>query len=168
MIKFKKIFCLAVVTLLITLSIIYIYPRKLNREFSGMMYRIGNSNYMENIKVIIDGYYSKGDKFEGTIIIGEKHLTKLNMRFDRFCGGFILYYDEAIGEYISYGNIFTRNKMNEFTICVLEENNTGSGGKTWSRGDGLMISVPAGSRDEAVTLSNSLMKEVLDKEEQIR
>ncbi len=116
MIKFKKIFCLAVVTLLITLSIIYIYPRKLNREYSGMMYRIGNSNYMENIKVIIDGYYSKGllkgDKFEGTIIIGEKHLTKLNMRFDRFGGGFILYYDEAIEEYISYGNIFTGNRMN--------------------------------------------------------
>ncbi len=31
-----------------------------------------------------------------------------------------------------------------------------------------MISVPAGSRDEAVTLSNNLMKEVLDKEKQIR
>ncbi|MDF2801885.1 MAG: hypothetical protein K0S61_1788 [Anaerocolumna sp.] len=162
--KIKKLFIFPGVALLITLSIIYFYPKRLNSEYSGVMYRIGDSKYSENIKILIDGYYSKGllkgDKFKGVITIGEKQFTRLDMRFNS--GRELLsFYNEEKGDYISYGDMFINNKLEEFSICILEEDGAGKGGKSWSAKDGLMISAPVNSRDEAVKLSNSLLKDYL-------
>jgi hypothetical protein len=49
----------------------------------------------------------------------------------------------------------------EFTIIVLEENKEKRGSSSWSSKDGLMISAPASSRNEALGISNKLMKDIL-------
>jgi hypothetical protein len=41
------------------------------------------------------------------------------------------------------------------------EKNKDNKGKTWTGKEGLMISAPAGNRDEALEISNSLMRKAL-------
>ncbi len=128
------------------------------------MYRLGDSNYSENIKMEINGYFSKGllkgDKFEGYISIGDNELSKINMRFDKFNRGLLFCFDENVGDYTSYGDMFSDQMMKEFTICILEEDKQTKGGKTWSPIEGLMISAPASNRVEAIEISEKLMKDV--------
>lgn len=161
----KKIIIYAFIVLFIMISIIYFYPRKISREYNGLMYRLGDSDYSESIKISIDGYLSKGiikgDKFAGMINIGDVQLQKIKMRFDNVGRGVIFYYEESTGMYNSYGDMFTANQLKEFTICVLEDDEQRSGGKSWIEKDGLMISAAADNRVEALEISNRLMRDVL-------
>ncbi len=163
--KHKKLIGYALIILLIIFCLIYFYPKKINREYNAIMYRLGDRNYSENIKVNINGYFSKGllngEKFEGFITIGDNKLSKINMRFDKFNRGLLFCFDENIGDYTSYGDMYSNQMMREFTICILEEDEQRNGGKTWSPSDGLMISSPAINRVEAIEISNKLMKDVL-------
>lgn len=165
--KYKKLIIITFIITFIFLIIFYCYPRKLYSECSGIIYRLGDSNYSDDIKINLDGYYSKGlftgDIFEGAITIGEKKLTKINMKFDKFKRGHLFCYDENIGEYISYGDLFSNNRMKDFTIIVIEKDGKSKGSGSWTGKDGLMISAPANNRDEALEISNKLMKDVLGK-----
>ncbi len=168
MFKSKKIMWIAGVTLLIVLSIYSYYPRRIMNEYNGLMYRIGDSSYTENLIIIMDGYFSKGflkgDRFQGTITIGEKRLSKIDMRFDSINRGYLFSYEE--GDYTGYGTMFISKRLEKLTIGVYDELND-KGEKTWTSRDGLMISAPALSREEAVQISNSLMKNMLIHEAQI-
>lgn len=163
--KFKKIFYYSTIFVIITLSVLYFYPKKLNREYSAVMYRIGDSNYAENTRILIDGYLSKGifkgDRFQGTMTVGDKQFTKIDMRFDSLGRSQLSYFDEGMGDYISYGTLYTKNKMKELSISVYEDDRSNKGGKSWSSSDGLLICAPANNRDEAVKLTNNLMNHVL-------
>jgi hypothetical protein len=165
MINYKKITGYTLIILFIIFSIIYFYPRKINREYNAIMYRLGDSIYSENIKVNINGYFSRGllrgDNFVGFIAIGDKKLSKINMRFDNFNRGLIFCFDDNTGDYSTYGDMYSNKMMKKFTICILEEDKQRKGGKTWSGIDGLMISAPSSNRDEALDISNKLMKDVL-------
>lgn len=158
----KRIFYITFI-LLIILSVIsaaYFCPRKFNKEYRGVVYRLGDNAYSENIKISFDGYLSKrlfkGDKFQGVIIIGDKKLIKVNMQFDSSDRAHIEYYDESLSMYNDYGDIVSSNIKGRFTICVLEadKNNSGS---TWSIENGLMVSAPANSRSEALDISKSIL-----------
>lgn len=150
--------------LLVVIFFVYFFPRKLNKVYNGVRYRLGTSEEFEDVKISIDGYLSKGlfkgDKFEGIITVGEKQLSKLDMRFDRRGSAVLFYYDDNTGDYTAYGTIFTNNMKKEFTITVLEKDEE-EGQKLWSGKDGLMIAASARNRDEAIDLSNKLMDEVL-------
>ncbi|MPN04255.1 hypothetical protein SDC9_151491 [bioreactor metagenome] len=162
--KYSKKLIFYIVILFIS-GVIYFYPREISKDFNGIMYRLGYTNYLENVKVSIQGNISKGllkgDKFEGAIQIGDKKLTKISMRFDDFGRGNLFYYDESVGDYKSYGDLISNNMKDQFTIIVLEENEEKSGSSSWSSKDGLMISVLASSRNEALDISNKLMKDIL-------
>ncbi len=71
--------------LLIVLAVIYSYPKKFYKEYNGVIYRLGDSSYSENIKISFDGYLSKrlfkGDKFQGAINIGDKKFVSVFMEF---------------------------------------------------------------------------------------
>ena len=163
--KYSKKLIFYIVIILFISGVIYFYPREISKDFSGIMYRLGDTNYLENMNVSIQGNISKGllkgDKFEGAIFIGDKKLTKISMRFDDFGRGNLFYYDENVGDYKSYGDLISNNMRDEFTIIVLEENKEKRGSSSWSSKDGLMISAPASSRNEALGISNKLMKDIL-------
>ncbi|MFV0341488.1 MAG: hypothetical protein ACK5JH_01160 [Anaerocolumna sp.] len=165
--KVKKGLCVIGITVPIIFILTYIHPRRVQSEYNGFMYRIGDNNYAENIKVIVDGYFSngllRGDKFKGNITIGNKELIKVDVEFDELNRGHLFSYEE--GDYSFYGTIFEKNKLEEFTIGIYEENE--AGGKGWSTKGGLMVSAPAMNRERAVSLSNLLMKDILINETQI-
>lgn len=153
--------------LLIVLSVLYFYPRKFNRKYSGVAYRLGDSAYSENIKISFDGYLSKrlfkGDKFQGEINIGDKKLIRIILKFSSSNSPYgedsahIDYYDESLEAYKNYGAIVARNIKDEFTICVLEADKDNKGGSSWSSKNGLMVSAPASSRSEALDISKSIL-----------
>lgn len=163
--NYRKLICFVLFTILIVLVAVYSFPRKIYREYSGVMYRTGDTTYSEKVKVKIDGYLSKGllkgDKFKGAITIGDKQLTKINMGFDKLHRGSLFYYDENRGDYRLYGDLISSNMEDEFTICVLEENKQKNGSSSWSSKDGLMVSAPANLRNEALDISNTLMEDIL-------
>lgn len=162
----KRIISFAVIAMLFIASVFYSFPRVLDKEYNGIMYRLGDSNYSEIVKIKIDGYYSKGllsqDMFKGSIIIGDKELSRIDMTFDKFGMGLLFSYYE--GEYRSYGSLHLSKNKNELTICVFEEG-LEKGGKSWSANDGLMISAPASNREEAVEITKVLMKDIWKIEE---
>jgi len=168
MIKYRKQIIYVFIFLVIILIGIYIYPIRIYKEYSGIIYRLGDSSYQETIEVTIDGYLSDGffsrNKFEGTIIIGEKKLSKLKMYIDKYGRGDLSYYDEELGEFPSFGTIYMKNVYEEITITVLERKEPNSSSMLWTSEDGLMISAPAGNRDEALKVSKDLMNDVLMKE----
>jgi hypothetical protein len=129
------------------------------------MYRLGDHTYSESIKISINGYITKGlvqgDKFKGSILVGNTQLQKLDMRFDSYGRGLLFYYDDSTGDFTSFGDMYVTDKMNELTICVLEEDEDRNGGKSWSGNNGLMISAETDNRDVALAISNRLMKDVL-------
>jgi len=167
-VKLRKHIKIAIYTFLflsLILILVYCYPRRINREYNGFMYQLGDHTYSEIIKISINGYITngliQGDKFKGSIIVGNTQLQKLDMRFDSYGRGLLFYYDDSTGDYTSYGDMYVTDNMNELTICVLEEDEDSNGGKSWSAKDGLMISAVAGNRNEALAISNNLMKDVL-------
>lgn len=158
--------------LLIVLTVIYIYPKKFSKEYSGVMYRLGESAYSEKIRISFEGYLSrrllKGDKFQGTINIGDKKLTMIKMEFSNKNGAFtkdradvqhadVQYYVDSLGEYKIYGKMISSDIKEMFSIIVLEPSITG--GYTWSTANGVVISAPSNNRIEALDISHKLMKD---------
>ncbi len=162
----KKFIYYTIFIILFVSSVIYFYPKKLRLDYNGIIYRLGDSNYSEKIKVSINGYLSKGlirgDKFQGILIIGDKQLSKINIRFDSADKDDLLYFDENTGDFTSYGQIYSSDIKKGLTISVFEQCGQKEGVRRWSSKDGLIISAPANNRNEALDISNKLMKGILN------
>lgn len=158
----KKLFCHLAVILLISFCAIYFYPRSILKEYSGILYKLDDTNYFQDVKISINGNISKslfkGDQFEGTIYVGDKKLPKIRMRFDASGRANLYYFEESIGEFRAYGDLISKDMKQEFTIIVFKKEN---GGSSWSSKDGYMISAPADSRNEALEISNKLLENTL-------
>lgn len=168
--EIKKYFVRAAILLPFLLGVVYLYyrtPKLVKVEYQGIYYQLGNPDMAEKIPVVFDGYLTRGlwleDSFRGTITIGDEILNKVDIRLPKDGPSVIMDYDEATGEYVSYGSIYTKDMKKSFTISVFQyDKATDSDG--WSSADGAMISAPAQDRKEALELSNQLMKGDLIKE----
>lgn len=159
-----KIFLLFTI-LSIALYIYYAYPRKINETYHGIQYKLGDSEHKEDVTIKINGWITKKlilkDRFEGAIVINEKEISKLKLDIDN-SREWLLGYNKEISEFESFGAIYIKGIFEEFTICVFEKGEE-SGSSGWSSKDGFMISVPAKSRDEALEISQKLVKNDLIK-----
>jgi hypothetical protein len=153
---------LQAVLLLITSCAIYFYPTTIVKEYNGTLYKLGDTNYFQDIKMSMDGNIAKGlfkgDQFEGTFYVGDKKLPKIKMRFDAADRTNLYYFEEGIGEFRAYGDFISKDMKQEFTILVFEKESNGS---SWSSKDSYMISAPAESRIEALKISNKLLEDLL-------
>ncbi|KAB3531053.1 hypothetical protein F8154_13335 [Alkaliphilus pronyensis] len=160
----KKI--LFLVGLVILAFYIYcIFPRNIEKNLVGIEYRLGDSSYKKEVLVTIEGQYSRklfsSDYFEGSMTIGDVKLTQLQLYIKK-SGEVLLGKKDGSSEYESYGAIYTKSRFEELTINIFEDEEKGKG--SWNSKNGLMISAPAKNRDEALTLSNNLMKSILGKD----
>lgn len=179
MILYKKIglSILIIGVALITFIVISIYPQTIHLHAQGIKYRLGAEHTGDEKSVAIDmngTVYTSltGNKrFVGTISIeGEEipvpeNQRQLEINLGKDLSGVMLYQyneDEGIGHFL-YGTIFVNRSFREVTITVMDQYSAeGNQGGNWSGGDGLMISVPASDRAEALRISNRLMKDYLD------
>lgn len=159
--RLKNKLIIIVIVLFVVIGLVYFYPQKINREYSGIQYRIENDSYEEQTDITVKGYITKGllqgDRFEGSITIGEKELPKLDMRFSDNYGAPLLYYDEASGDYRSYGQIYMDNSREKISISIFEPKDQ-KGKQSWSSKDGLVISAPANNINEAIEITNELIR----------
>lgn len=163
---------------LITFIVISIYPKTIHLHAQGMKYRLGAEHIGDEKSVAIDmngTIYTSltGNKrFVGTISIeGEEipvpeNQRQLEIHLGKDLSGIMRYQyneDEGISHFL-YGTIFLNRSFREATFTVIDylELEEGNQGGNWSGDKGLMISVPASDRAEALRISNHLMKDDLD------
>ncbi len=137
----------------------YFFPIKVNQELSGIKYRLGDGSYSEEVKVSVDGYLSNGllhkTYFQGTVKIGDKLLNKVILNLDKGSDG-LLFLDESIGDFTNYGMIYASNNMKELTIMIYDDPSD-NGLITWSSRNGLMLSAPSKTREDALEISKKLI-----------
>ena len=163
--RFKIKYVYIIIALLL-LGTLYLYPRKFNNSYNALIYRLGDKSYSENVQINIEGWTSnsffRSPSFKGTIFIGDKKLSSISMKFDKNNKADIFYFDEASGEYRSYGFMLTKNIRKQFTVGISEAKNSDDSAEHWSSKDGLILSAPANNRDEALEISKNLMKPLMD------
>jgi hypothetical protein len=147
-IMFFKIILLG---LIIAFLIGYI-PLDYTKSFDCIIYRNGDSDYSEKVIVQFDGYrfnkLYKCDEFHGTLIVDGVEYRGVKLKPGRYNEALLFALLKDIGEYSTLGMLFTDNNLNEFSIQWFE--------KGWSSKDGLVYSMPATTRDEAVEIADRL------------
>lgn len=162
-----------VVIIFIAGAAYWFFPRDVALNSDGFKYRLGKENmeFGESLQVNVNGkiYRRFGGnikfmgeiKLEGENTPAEKNRWQVDLLIHETNGKelFVRRDGKMFPEMI--GRIYINRDFSEMTITVMEEHEGGNGGG-WSGGDGLMISAPATNREEALTLSNSLMADFLN------
>lgn len=151
----------------------WFWPKTVDFEAQGMKYRLGEAGAAEErpLKVSIQGklYRNlKGDRiFKGTVELeGEENPVpeeQRSLEITKFRGTdyyWLVYHyiADAKPRTFSQGNLYANGDFSKIAIALFTRE--GDGGH-WGAEDGLMIAAPASNREEAVALSNELMREFL-------
>ncbi|WP_430509312.1 hypothetical protein [Gottfriedia solisilvae] len=151
-----------------------ILPKEVNQSFDGYLYGLGEKKKSINEKVTIRvkgklrNKMFENDRFKGTIDIkGDvPPFVKIDQKeveivFNEDNSGLIILNDYSNWLDINnYGTLYISKDFSQLTILVYEEEPKGTNG--WSTSDGIMISAPAKSREEALSISNHLMKNLFN------
>jgi len=151
----------------VVLAVYVFYPKDVTINAQGIKYQLGNDALEQPIHVTIKGKVHRsllGDRtFKGIVELEGEELPvpqnqrQLELKFYKEFGAVIIYAynDRGAPRFHSVGTIYFDKHFNNATIALLEKkDNTGS---SWSAADGLMITVPATNRQEAVSKSNEIM-----------
>jgi|GEM_PF-560747 len=167
---------LSIWVLMIVISVVLLFlPRTIHLDDVGVKYRLGEDNRgsEQTVHIKMDGkryLTTSGDYiFRGTIDIeGEsfpipEDQKSLEIRFHKGYGSmaYINFGNGKTGIFL-YGTLFVDRAFSKLTIAISEEHSSGEqNSKRWSSEDGLMLSMPATNRSEAIQLSNELMETYL-------
>lgn len=156
-----KISIIIVILLLIQGYFCYTFPRKISLSYNGIKYKVGDLGEQEQIKITADGYYYNKlftkDSFEGSINIDNKIYPGPKLSVDKQLQMVYYHNSQKGGAFETYGEIFVGEKLKNLTICIQDAQ------YGWNSKDGLMISAPAKNREDALEISNKLMKNYLKK-----
>lgn len=163
-IKYKRLILITIILAIIS-YVYYTFPRKFEKEYDAIEYRLGNLEYEKTFSVKINGWYTRkiftNDYFQGSINIGDIKLSRLKLSIDGIEP--LIGLNESTSKPDSFGTIYIGKEFKEFTISVYEEGDK-PGSKQWNGKDGLMISAPSVNRKKALDLSNKLMNKFWDDE----
>ncbi|MCT4598137.1 MAG: hypothetical protein N4A50_09710 [Vallitalea sp.] len=160
--------------LIVVIYIIMLIPRDFNKTYEGVKYRLGDKGNITLEKVTIE---FKGEvfrdlilkeKFRGKLkindfIIPQKECLKESFVIDFEYHNRIKIEDLNLDRYANrmkrtfYGDLYMNRSRKKLSIVVLED------GK-WSSEDGLIISAPSTTREEALEITNELMRHMLDED----
>ncbi|WP_127533126.1 hypothetical protein [Paenibacillus kobensis] len=165
-------------------AIYYTFPRNVEVRLTGIKYRLGEEGAKagtEQATVFIKGKSRmtwKGKRiFRGEVgIVGEdipvpEDQRRLTIHFDDKGMGAMSYayfdYDRPGGtahpRTYRYHTLFANKDYSEITLLLMmpRGGNTDTSSKWWSGEDGFMLSAPANNREEALVVSNQLMRKYL-------
>jgi hypothetical protein len=164
-------FILLVFLVAIGFGVYYYIPKTVNESIKGVEYQVGSGHDQVNsVTIKIKGklHHSLLGKrrFVGSIDVKGTHSPnpnkdrKLEIAFDQNGMGIIeyVYYKNGKPEIESYGFIFANKDFNKVTIGEFREDQNEKG---WTGKEGWMITGPANSKNEALIISNELMKKIL-------
>lgn len=150
--------------LLTYLYISYTSPKDIYYNYTGIMYQQGNPAVTEAFNIIIEGKYSKSlfanvDEFVGTIDLGDETVINCHLKFNRNHKAALEDIADLETSQNTYGLIYTDSIFQEFTIMKFEKAQNGE-----FLSDGWYISAPCTTREEAVQISNRLLRKELGDE----
>ncbi|MFN7253395.1 MAG: hypothetical protein ACK4M9_21880 [Anaerobacillus sp.] len=175
----RKIIVVSIL-LIVGLSLVwYTFPKTHSHTLQGVSYQLGNEEFVEKVTIKIDGKFKKsltGERtFKGTIDIeGEDIPVPLEERTlelvfndnifkdDYFASIVYSSVKNAVPRLYSYGFIFINKDFTQLTIVKFNKDNGEDFGGTWSAYDGLMITAPVDTREQALSISNALMSGFLE------
>ncbi len=161
--KYIKFIVCVLIIILIILCATYFAPQNYSKVYNGIRYKLGNPEYEESVTIKMDGQHTKNifskNEFKGTIFIHDDKYSNLDIKWDQGEEGNISYWEG--NSFNTYGFIYISKNFEEITICVYEYDNINKSAKHWSSSEGLVISVPANNREEALMITNKLMKKDL-------
>jgi len=166
---------LAIWVLMIVISVVLLFlPRTIHLDGVAVKYRLGEENreLEQTVHMKMDGkryLTASGDYiFRGTIDIeGEPFPVPedqkiLEIRFHKGYGPIeYIIFENGKTDIFLYGTLFVDRAFSKLTIAISEDSNGEENSKSWSSEDGLMLSMPATNRSEAIQLSNELMETYL-------
>lgn len=162
----KRTLIFLILLAVVVIAIVFYFPKDVTINAQGVKYRLGNDALEQPIHVTIKGKVHRsllGDRtFKGIVELeGEEmpvpqNQRQLERKLNKESADLIYAYnDRGAPRFHSVGTIYFDKHFNNATIALLEQKeNTGS---SWSAADGLMITVPATNRQEAVNKSNEIM-----------
>lgn len=163
----KRTLIFLILLAVVVIAVVFHLPKDVTINSQGIKYQLGNDALEQPIHVTIKGKVHRsllGDRtFKGIVELeGEEmpvpqNQRQLELKFYKEFGAVIIYAynDRGAAKHHSVGTIYFDKHFNNATIALLEQKeNTGS---SWSAADGLMITVPATNRQEAVNKSNEIM-----------
>lgn len=157
-VKRRKLFLSIILAGLIVVYLIGYIPLDYTKSFDCIIYRNGDSDYSEKVIVQFDGYrfnkLYKCDEFHGKLIIDGVVYTGVKLRPGRYNEALLFTLLQDNGYYSAMGMVFTDNNLNEFSIQWFEDGH--DGGKSWNGKDGLVYSMPATTREEAMEIADRL------------
>ncbi len=160
-----------VIICVITLMLIIHLPRNIQREFLGVQIKAGkeNSETLEYVSLYFDGRFQKAfltqASFVGYVVLesnGDVAEGEVNIRFHPELGGHLVFYSTDSSVQNNIGSIFIDSNFKQVTITVAEPVEEDLNKTHWSSSDGLIICAPASTREEAIIISNDLMKNYLN------
>ncbi|HEX3076026.1 MAG TPA: hypothetical protein VHQ24_04080 [Lachnospiraceae bacterium] len=134
----------------------------MDKTIEGVECRIGDKDYLDNVTISIKGTYKnylfKNDTFKGTIEIDKYDFTKngASVLLEFLDGaGALTYFNFRNGEpeLDSLGRIFCNPSFDKVLIFVFEP--IAADSSSWSADNGLFISAPSATREEAIEIPKS-------------
>jgi hypothetical protein len=161
----KNKLLITVLILFSVVSVIFISPKRIEKTFDGVFYDLGyeeTQNAIQKVNISISGNYRRGllfsHNFKGSINISNLYVNDdIHIVFDKNNKAYLsdTYYDDKLNRLVTetYGIIYIENGFKSISISIFNEE---SGG--WDSEFGEIISAPASTRDEAIGISEKLLK----------
>lgn len=176
----KKVVFRSILTVTIAcfvVVIVYIFHRKINVSLNGVEYKLGteNKDIANPITFHMKGYVTRslaGEQMyngildiDGLDIPVSEEFKKITMSFTNNSGWVIYYYfNKGTNQTFDLGMLKSNDDLVEFTLLIYEQKISkvhGTSmytGSSWSPKDGIMIAAPATNREEALRISNKVLK----------
>ncbi|MCM3783408.1 hypothetical protein M3231_10520 [Neobacillus mesonae] len=161
--------------LILAMYLVYpLFPKNIDVNAAGIKYRLGDPSIEKPVRVQLNGKIHTtflGKKtFKGEIEIeGEVNQFSKEAKYevgmpprDYTMGSIVHFYvdeDEAgdtIPGIFQYGGLYQKKDFEQGAVVVFDQDEEGDA-DGWSSEDGYMIAYPAGSREEALTISMDTM-----------
>ncbi|WDL95897.1 hypothetical protein [Alicyclobacillus sp. ALC3] len=163
-----------ILAVVVGLIILYTLPRNVSRTLTGVEYQLGtNRNKVVPVKITLHGKLQRSLnghlKYRGSFVVtggtvpNPDNQRTADIHFDSNGQGLIVYgYWTKAGTPVNhiYGAMFMTDAFKTLTIEAFTP--AGSNNKSWNGGDGFMITAPAQTRSQALSISNELMKKNVD------
>ncbi len=164
----KKVILYIVILVLPLAGLYYTIPQKMERQYTGVEYRLGEEADEKVMMISVDGKLQKRffnfDRFRGTLHLGEEQLNDIDVVLHPD-GSMLMGVSSETGKREQYGVLYADETLEQFTVAVLEKVvlfGQESDERFWNIDRGLMISAPADHRQKAVAVSNERMSHLLE------
>lgn len=149
-------------------GLVYTFPRNTVVVLPGIEYRLGEPEDFRSVSIKLEGTFQRRfldkNRFRGTAYIGGQTLRDVDVTLNPD-GALMMVRNVETEKIERFGAIYSEGELERFTIAVLEPViffGQVSEEKFWDTDSGMMISVPAETREEALRISNEIMAHLLD------